>query len=110
MFLGGWLESSKSSITLPFDADLMEIFVDYLYTDELQLEPIVVRAQSSGSSVKSRTEKEIELAMNMYVLSDQLLVERLKNLCEFKLVYLVNLRNVLELFEFADRATGLALV
>lgn len=100
--MGGWLESTKSSITLPFDVDLMQIFVDYLYSDELNMESVVERALSSTSSAKSRSEKEIELAMNVYVLSDQLLVERLKNLCEFKLVYLVNLKNVVELLQFAE--------
>lgn len=103
MFMGGWLESSKSSITLPFDLDLMQIFIDYLYTDELSAMESVVERAINYSSVKSRTEKEIELAMNVYVLSDQLLVEHLKSLCEFKLVYLVSLKNVGEMLEFATQ-------
>ena len=36
-------------------------------------------------------------------MSDQLLVERLKNLCEFRLSNLVNLKNVVEIFEFSDQ-------
>lgn len=38
----------------------------------------------------------------MFVLSDQLLLERLKNLCEFKLANLVNLKNIGEIFVFSD--------
>jgi hypothetical protein len=96
MFLGSWIESSSNVIRLPFDADLMQLFVDYLYTDDIQIE-----SAHCVSSIKSKTEKEIELLFNLYVLSDQLLVERLKNLCEFKLANLANLRNCVELFEFA---------
>jgi hypothetical protein len=101
--MGGWLESNMSSIKLPFDADLMQIFVDYLYTDELKLDSVVENSLNVESSAKSRMEKEIELSMNMYVLSDQLLIVRLKNLCEFKLAYLANLKNVVELLDFAHK-------
>lgn len=103
MLLGGWLESSQSSITLPFDLDLMQLLIDYLYTDELHIDASLLLATVAApkSEAKSRVEKEIELTMNLYVIADQLLVERLKNLCEFNLAYLVNLKNVLELLEFA---------
>ena len=101
--MGGWLESNMSTIKLPFDADLIQIFVDFLYSDELKMDSIVESTLNSESSAKSRMEKEIELSMNMYVLSDQLLVERLKNLCEFKLAYLANLKNVVELLDFAHK-------
>lgn len=98
MFLGGWLESSLKSVSLPFDLDLAQIFVDYLYTDELILSN---SGAKNESTMKSKTEIEIELLVNLYVLSDQLLVERLKNLCEFRLAYLINLKNVIEMFDFS---------
>lgn len=101
MLLGSWLESTSASIKLPFDLDLMQIFIDYLYTDEIQLEFIHANTNHSVASLKSKSEKEIEILFNLYVLSDQLLMERLKNLCEFKLANLVNLKNVTELFEFS---------
>jgi hypothetical protein len=102
MFLGGWLESSLQCVTLPFDLDLVEMLVDYLYTDELLT---LVNSSSSIShrqsdSLKSKIEIEMELLINLYLLSDQLLVVRLKNLCEFRLAYLVNFKNCAELFEF----------
>lgn len=37
MLLGTWLESNMFSIRLPFDQDLMQIVIDYLYTDEIQM-------------------------------------------------------------------------
>lgn len=101
MLLGSWLESSSASIKLPFDFDLMQIIIDYLYTDEIQMDFIHSNTNYT-SSLKSKSEKEIEVLFNLYVLSDQLLVERLKNLCEFKLANLVNLKNVAEIFEFSD--------
>lgn len=99
MLLGSWLESNSTRIQLPFDMDLTQIFVDYLYTDDIQMDFVHV---NSGSSVKSKNEKEIEILFNLYVLSDQLLIERLKNLCEVKLANLVNLKNVTEIFEFSN--------
>ena len=101
MLMGSWLESTSARIQLPFDMDLIQIIVDYLYTDEIQMEFVHLNSNSS-TSIKSRNEKEIEVLFNLYILSDQLLVERLKNLCEFKLSNLVNLKNVAEIFDFSS--------
>ncbi len=102
MFLGSWIESSSSSIKLPFDVDLMQIIVDYLYSDEIQIDFIHSSSNNISSSIKSKNEREIEVLFNLYVLSDQLLLDRLKNLCEFKLANLVNLKNVVEIFGFSE--------
>jgi hypothetical protein len=101
MLLGSWIESSSFSIKLPFDADLMQIIVDYLYTDDIQMD-FIHSSNTISSSIKSRNEREVEVLFNLFVLSDQLLLERLKNLCEFKLANLVNLKNVVEILGFAD--------
>ena len=100
MMMGYWMESSKYAIQLPFDADLMQILVDYFYSDEIQMDFIHT---NQSSTIKSKTEREIEILFNLYILSDQLLVERVKNLCEFKLSNLVNLKNVVEIFEFSNQ-------
>lgn len=101
MLLGCWLESNCAEISLPFDFDLMQIYIDYLYLDEIQME-FIHAGTNYSTSLKSKSEKEIELLFNLYVLGDQLLTDRLKNLCEFKLANLVNLKNVAEIFEFSD--------
>jgi hypothetical protein len=101
MFLGSWIESSSSSIKLPFDADLMQIIIDFLYTDEILID-FIHSSNNTSSSIKSKNEREIEVLFNLYVLSDQLLLERLKNLCEFKLANLVNLKNVAEILGFSQ--------
>lgn len=100
MMMGYWMESKKESIQLPFDADLMQIIIDYFYTDEIQIDFI---HNNQSTSIKSKTEREIEILFNLYVLSDQLLVERLKNLCEFKLSNLVNLKNTVEILDFSNQ-------
>jgi hypothetical protein len=100
MFTGSWIESKSTVIQLPFDVDLMQILIDYLYTDDIQME-FIHSSPNSGTSLKSKTERELEILFNLYVLSDQLLVTRLKNLCEFKITNLVNLKNVAEIFDFA---------
>ena len=79
----------------------MQIFLDYLYTDDIQLN-FIHSTNNSSSSTKSKNEREMEILFNLYVLSDHLLVERIKNLCEFKLANLVNLKNVMEIFEFSN--------
>ncbi len=101
MLMGSWVESSSEKIQLPIDMDLAQIIIDYLYTDDIQME-FIHSNSSSSSSIKSRNEREIEILFNLYILSDQILVERLKNLCEFKLTNLVNLKNVAEIFEFSN--------
>lgn len=100
MLLGCWVESNQQTIELPFDVDLMQIIVDYLYTDDIQME-FIHDSENFNSSFKGKTEREIEVLFNLFVLSDQLLLDRLKNLCEFKLANLVNLKNVVEIFEFS---------
>ena len=100
MFLGSWIEGGQQMVQLPFDVDLMQILIDYLYSDEIQLEFI---HSGASTSVKSKNEREVEVLLNLYVLSDQLLVNRLKNLCEFKCANLVNLKNVVEVLEFAHQ-------
>lgn len=101
MMMGFWMESNKCSIQLPFDIDLTQIIVDYFYTDDIQMD--FIHSNQNSNSIKSKTEREIEILFNLYILSDQLLVERLKNLCEFKLTNLVNLKNIVEIFEFANQ-------
>jgi hypothetical protein len=90
MLLGDWLESTLNRIRLPFDSDLLSIVVDYLYTDDIVY----------GLAYAEKPDKEIEILFNLFVLSDQMLLERLKNLCEFRLANLINLKNAIEIYQF----------
>lgn len=101
MLVGCWIESSQAVIDLPFDIDLMQIIVDYLYTDDIKMD-FVHSSDNVSASIKGKNERELEILFNLFVLSDQLLLDRLKNKCEFKLANLVNLKNVSEVYEFSD--------
>ena len=100
MFEGYWMESRVNRIDLPHDYDLLRIIIDYLYQDD-----IIIDFEGENSipidSNKAKIDKEIEILFNLYVLSDQLLLFRIKNLCEFKLSNLVNLKNCVEIYQFS---------
>ena len=74
--------------------------IDYLYQDEIIIDFDGENAIPIDSN-KARIDKEIEILFNLYVLSDQLLLFRIKNLCEFKLSNLVNLKNCVEIYQFS---------
>jgi hypothetical protein len=100
MFEGYWIESSINRIDLPHDYDLLRIIIDYLYQDDIIIDFDGENAISIDSN-KAKIDKEIEILFNLYVLSDQLLLFRIKNLCEFKLSNLVNLKNCVEIYQFS---------
>ena len=105
MFSGGnWLESRAAHVKLSaFPSDLTSILVDYFYTDELVIDESHLDnvGGGGGGGAKSRTEKEIEMLFNLYVMADQFLVERVKSLCELRLANLVGLKTVAEIVQFA---------
>jgi hypothetical protein len=82
-------------------SDLLEIIIDYLYTDNIT------------SKCKSRFFKiinnqvyfyivSVEQLCQILVLSDQLLIERLKQICEFHIANLVTFRDAAELLQFSE--------
>ncbi|CAH3153614.1 unnamed protein product, partial [Porites evermanni] len=88
MLASGWLETSQhsTSLKLPFPGDVMEIVLDFLY---------------SGQPGKVKECTDLELLGNILIVADQLLICRLKELCEAVMANLVTLRNVAEVLEFA---------
>ncbi|XP_067674243.1 inhibitor of Bruton tyrosine kinase-like [Haliotis asinina] len=84
----GWMETSDTtSLTLPVPGEVLSILLDYLYSDESR---IVTDCQ------------KVELLCNVLVVADQLLVTRLKEMCEVSLANLITFRNVGEILEFAS--------
>ncbi|XP_005101796.1 inhibitor of Bruton tyrosine kinase [Aplysia californica] len=88
MLATGWAESQDSSIlTLPVSADVLEVLIDFLYTDE---------------ATELRDCVNEELLGNVLVVSDQLLAWRLKEMCEVALANIISFKNVGELLEFSS--------
>ncbi|XP_071800881.1 inhibitor of Bruton tyrosine kinase-like [Asterias amurensis] len=88
MLGSGWIEASSSDpLKMPIPSAILSIILEYIYTNDAPM-------------VRSCT--DIELLCNTLTLSDQLLIGRLKEICEVALVDLISLRNVAELLEFAS--------
>ncbi|CAF2578919.1 unnamed protein product [Rotaria sp. Silwood2] len=84
MFLADWMESqSNSELKMTIPSDLLEIIIDYLYTDNIS------------------NKFNVEQLCQILVLSDQLLIERLKQICEFHIANLVTFRDAVELLQFS---------
>ncbi|XP_013381620.1 inhibitor of Bruton tyrosine kinase-like [Lingula anatina] len=88
MLASGWVETSNTeALTLPVPGDILSVIIDYLYTDE--------------SAIISDTDNA-ELLCNILVVADQLLITRLRQMCEVALAQLISLKNAAELLEFAS--------
>ncbi|XP_022089803.1 inhibitor of Bruton tyrosine kinase-like [Acanthaster planci] len=88
MLGSGWIEASSSDpLKMPLPASILSILLEYIYTDD-------------APSVRAAT--DVELLCNMLATADQLLISRLKEMCEVALVDLISLRNVAELLQFAS--------
>ncbi|GFO24306.1 inhibitor of bruton tyrosine kinase [Plakobranchus ocellatus] len=88
MLATGWLESSSSTtLTLPIPGQVLDIVLQFLYTDE---------APQLTDCTKE------DLLCNVLIVSDQLLVTRLKEMCEVSLANILSFRNVGELLEFSS--------
>lgn len=87
MLASGWVETSNTSpLSLPVPGDILEILIDFLYTDS---SPIVEECTNA------------EFLCNILVCADQLLITRLKEMCEVSIATLINLKNVAEILEFS---------
>ncbi|XP_076307674.1 LOW QUALITY PROTEIN: inhibitor of Bruton tyrosine kinase [Tachypleus tridentatus] len=87
MLGSGWIETNLTdSLPLPIPSKILEIIVDYLYTDEA---PKVLASENP------------EFVCNVLVIADQLLITHLKSLCEVALTDLITLRNVAELLQLS---------
>lgn len=87
MFVSDWIESAGSGfLRLPVTHDVLEVVLDYLYTDEVD------DAQKMA---------DVDFAGRVLIVADQLLLKRLKTICESALANMVTLKNVAELLQFS---------
>ncbi|XP_033126307.1 inhibitor of Bruton tyrosine kinase-like isoform X2 [Anneissia japonica] len=88
MLASDWIEtSSKTALKLPMPSEALRVILDYLYTDE---------------AAKLRDCHDIEFLCNLLTVADQLLITRLKELCEVAITSLISLKNAAELLEFSS--------
>lgn len=82
----GWVEFSSSKLTLPITSRVLDIILEFLYTDDIP---------------KLKLSKDVEFLCQVLVSADQLLMTRLKQMCEAILADLVTLKNVADLLEIS---------
>ncbi|XP_072535963.1 inhibitor of Bruton tyrosine kinase [Salminus brasiliensis] len=82
-----WIESTScNALEMPTSAKVLQVILEYIYTDE---------APTIGESVS------VEFVCNVLVVADQLLITRLKEMCEVTITENLTLKNAAELLEFA---------
>ncbi|KAL6108805.1 ibtk [Pungitius sinensis] len=83
-----WIEATScSALEMPTSSEVLHVILEYVYTDE------------------SHTIKEcsnVEFVCNVLVVADQLLIPRLKEMCEVVITENLTLKNGAELLEFAS--------
>ncbi|XP_025837639.1 inhibitor of Bruton tyrosine kinase-like, partial [Agrilus planipennis] len=77
--------SSPKKISLPFPHAVLDLLIDYLYTDE----------------VPPNVQFEVDLACNLLIAADHFLLERLKEICELAISSHLSLKNVAQLIQFS---------
>ncbi|XP_037247371.1 inhibitor of Bruton tyrosine kinase isoform X2 [Falco rusticolus] len=87
MLSSSWIEASCcSALEMPIHSDILQIIVDYLYTDE---------------ALAIKDSQNVEFVCNVLVVADQLLMSRLKEICEVAIAEKLTLKNAAELLEFS---------
>ncbi|XP_054249200.1 inhibitor of Bruton tyrosine kinase [Indicator indicator] len=87
MLSSSWIEASCcSALEIPIHSDILQIIVDYLYTDE---------------ALAVKDSQNVEFICNVLVVADQLLIARLKEICEVAIAEKLTLKNAAELLEFS---------
>lgn len=87
MLSSSWIEATCcSALQMPVHSEVLQVILDYIYTDE---------APAVNESAN------MELICNVLVMADQLLIARLKEICEVTLTERLTLKNAAELLEFA---------
>ncbi|CAH2234229.1 jg16678 [Pararge aegeria aegeria] len=87
MFMHSWTESKLlSKVTLPISHGILLPVINFLYTDACP------EVESSDS---------IDFICSMLIVSDQLFISRLREMCEIALANLISLKNCTELCQFA---------
>ncbi|XP_013923032.1 PREDICTED: inhibitor of Bruton tyrosine kinase isoform X3 [Thamnophis sirtalis] len=87
MLSNSWIEASCcSSLELPFPSEILQVILDYIYADE---------------AVAVNESQNVEFICNVLVVADQLLMLRLKEICEVAITEKLTLKNAAELLEFS---------
>uniref|UniRef100_A0A4W4HB15 BTB domain-containing protein n=1 Tax=Electrophorus electricus TaxID=8005 RepID=A0A4W4HB15_ELEEL len=81
-----FLSTSCNALKMPTSAKVLQVILEYIYTDE---------------SPTVRESLSVEFVCNVLVVADQLLITRLKEMCEVALTENLTLKNAAELLEFA---------
>uniref|UniRef100_A0A7M4G1J3 Inhibitor of Bruton tyrosine kinase n=1 Tax=Crocodylus porosus TaxID=8502 RepID=A0A7M4G1J3_CROPO len=87
MLSSSWIEAScRAALKMPIHSDILQIILDYIYTDE---------------ALAVKESQNVEFICNVLVVADQLLIFRLKEVCEVAITEKLTLRNAAELLEFS---------
>ncbi|XP_015425778.1 PREDICTED: inhibitor of Bruton tyrosine kinase isoform X5 [Myotis davidii] len=87
MLSSSWIEASScAALEMPIQSDILKVILDYLYTDE---------------AVLIKESQNVDFICSVLVVADQLLVTRLKEICEVALTEKLTLKNAAMLLEFA---------
>ncbi|XP_050987197.1 inhibitor of Bruton tyrosine kinase isoform X1 [Labeo rohita] len=82
-----WIEASScTALDMPTTSEILQAILEYIYTDE-------------SPTVKESV--NVEFVCNVLVVADQLLITRLKEICEVAITENLTLKNAAELLEFA---------
>lgn len=82
-----WIEATScSALEIPTSSEILQVILEYLYTDE---------------SPTIKESLNVEFVCNVLVVADQLLITRLKEMCEVAITENLTLKNAAELLEFA---------
>uniref|UniRef100_A0A914VV87 BTB domain-containing protein n=1 Tax=Plectus sambesii TaxID=2011161 RepID=A0A914VV87_9BILA len=93
MLMSSWMEATGSVLRFPVASDVGELIIRYLYADEL---PEDFTGEGEVADAPS------DVLCRLMVAADQLLIDRLREICEAKLAASISLRNVHELLQFAE--------
>uniref|UniRef100_A0A8C9E1D2 Inhibitor of Bruton tyrosine kinase n=1 Tax=Phocoena sinus TaxID=42100 RepID=A0A8C9E1D2_PHOSS len=87
MLSSSWIEASScAALEMPIHSDILKVILDYLYTDE---------------AVVIKESQNLDFVCSVLVVADQLLISRLKEICEVALSEKLTLKNAAMLLEFA---------
>nr|XP_005157916.1 inhibitor of Bruton tyrosine kinase [Danio rerio] len=87
MLGSSWMEATScSALSLPISSEVLQVILEYIYTDE---------------SHTVRDAVNMEFVCNVLVVADQLLITRLKEICEVVIAEKLMLKNAAELLEFS---------
>ncbi|XP_039105695.1 inhibitor of Bruton tyrosine kinase isoform X3 [Hyaena hyaena] len=87
MLSSSWIEASTcTALEMPIHSDILKVILDYLYTDE---------------AVVIKESQNVDFVCSVLVVADQLLITRLKGICEVVLTEKLTLKNAAMVLEFA---------